>query len=557
MAMWASLRRLGGRRGRFGQRGAVAVLVGLLAVLVLFGMLGIAVDLAYLYARKTELQNAADAAALAGAREINLRQSGIDAAVDAAIAMFALNATDNLIAGTTISAANLRFGSCANPDDRLPLRTPSCAFVDPGSIGSDADAATLSFIEVDTGSAASRRVFFMPILGGPQAAASLGYAVAGHYLHQITPIGVCVVTPTRYDHYAHGELLEYGFRRGVAYDIMALGPLGSNSLPYLVNPVDSDPASCDPMHSSANFTIPFVCTGNSAVGQGAVSGTVYAIGNTGLSNVVVSALNSRFGLYGSAGWGTGQCEPGTAPPDTNVKQYCYRVATGGNSRCLGQQNGSWVPSAVAPHTAYDLDSNNVAQWGTNVPGYQTVQLDSTTKKPCYNASPGGSGTPNRNFAAGGCGPNTGGPNYGVLWSYGPAYRYSALAAGRVGAPFTAAEANQQSRMYNDSATPMTYFGPNPATPTYSASPPYFHNSGTFFQAPTGGGGEAGRRVLNLLLVDCPNVSGAGACGQRLPILGIGRFFMSVLADPTGNKKIEAEFAGLIDQTQQAEIKLYR
>ena len=125
MAMWASLRRLGGRRGRFGQRGAVAVLVGLLAVLVLFGMLGIAVDLAYLYARKTELQNAADAAALAGAREINLRQSGIDAAVDAAIAMFALNATDNLIAGTTISAANLRFGSCANPDDRLPLRTPS------------------------------------------------------------------------------------------------------------------------------------------------------------------------------------------------------------------------------------------------------------------------------------------------------------------------------------------------------------------------------------------------------------------------------------------------
>ena len=46
------------------QQGAVAMIVGLLAVLVLFGMLGIAVDLSYLYARKTELQNAADAAAL-------------------------------------------------------------------------------------------------------------------------------------------------------------------------------------------------------------------------------------------------------------------------------------------------------------------------------------------------------------------------------------------------------------------------------------------------------------------------------------------------------------
>ena len=116
------------------QRGAVALIVGLLAVLVLFGMMGVAVDLSYLYARKTELQNAADAAALAGARELNQRQSGITAAVDAAIALFAANASDNLIAGATISEANIRFGSCANPDDRLPLRSPNCPFFSSGSI---------------------------------------------------------------------------------------------------------------------------------------------------------------------------------------------------------------------------------------------------------------------------------------------------------------------------------------------------------------------------------------------------------------------------------------
>ena len=131
-----------------------------------------AVDLSYLYARKTELQNAADAAALAGARELNQRQSGITAAVDAAIALFAANASDNLIAGATISEANIRFGSCANPDDRLPLRSPNCPFFSSGSIASDSEAAPLSFIEVDTGAASNRPVFFMPVSGGPSTASA-------------------------------------------------------------------------------------------------------------------------------------------------------------------------------------------------------------------------------------------------------------------------------------------------------------------------------------------------------------------------------------------------
>jgi len=44
----------------------VAIVIGLLIVVV-----GLVVDLGYLYTRKTELQNAADAAALAGAKELN------------------------------------------------------------------------------------------------------------------------------------------------------------------------------------------------------------------------------------------------------------------------------------------------------------------------------------------------------------------------------------------------------------------------------------------------------------------------------------------------------
>lgn len=56
-------------RKAVGQRGAVAVLVALMLI-VLIGAAGIALDLGRLFVAKTELQNAADACALAAAREL-------------------------------------------------------------------------------------------------------------------------------------------------------------------------------------------------------------------------------------------------------------------------------------------------------------------------------------------------------------------------------------------------------------------------------------------------------------------------------------------------------
>jgi hypothetical protein len=52
------------------QRGAVAVVVGI-AIFVLVGMIGLALDLGQMFVNKTELQNAADACALAAARELD------------------------------------------------------------------------------------------------------------------------------------------------------------------------------------------------------------------------------------------------------------------------------------------------------------------------------------------------------------------------------------------------------------------------------------------------------------------------------------------------------
>ncbi len=62
------------------QRGAIAIIVGL-SIFVLIGFLALVLDLGRTYIAKTELQNAADAAALAGAKELDGSTAGIDRAL--------------------------------------------------------------------------------------------------------------------------------------------------------------------------------------------------------------------------------------------------------------------------------------------------------------------------------------------------------------------------------------------------------------------------------------------------------------------------------------------
>jgi Flp pilus assembly protein TadG len=528
------------------QRGTVAIMAGLAAV-TLFAFGGLALDLGHLYIAKSELQNAADAAALAGAKELNNKLEGVTRAVNKAIAIAAQHRYD-FSKPVTITIDNIRLASCPNAANtntfgRPTSRTPTCTFVPAASVTSDAEAPGLSFIEVDSGTQ-NLNTYLMRVAGAAyNTTSTAGYAVAGRFFTNVTPIGVCAISTQRTDSYAlpgppaTTEVLQYGFRFGMAYDVMSLGPLSGAGVPYLVNPVDTDPASCDPYHSSTNFTAPFVCTGTSAVAQGLSAGTGNAIGNTGLSDSIVKALNSRFGKYSGA-YGTNKCDPSSAPPDANIMQYCY--TTSGGSACPNQ-----APRIGAQGTDNN-DPDAVANWSDNTNTHQTVAIDATTKKPLYNYAPGGTGTPNLAF-----GTNPAGPNNGVLWSYGPAYQYDSSKATGVGTAFTAAEANAQSQMYN-TGTAMRYFGDS-----YPASYPYWQTSGPMFSS-GGPTGVRNRRVLNLLIIDCDNVVGTGACGRQLPVLGIGKFFMQTLADPTGSpKKIYGEFAGLVAPIPSDDIKLFR
>jgi hypothetical protein len=97
------------------QRGAVAVVVGL-TILVLVGMIGLALDSGQLFVNKTELQNAADACALAAARELDGTADALTRADDAGV----LVGTQNLVgfqdAAVALTAADISYSEHLSPN---------------------------------------------------------------------------------------------------------------------------------------------------------------------------------------------------------------------------------------------------------------------------------------------------------------------------------------------------------------------------------------------------------------------------------------------------------
>lgn len=321
------------------QRGAVAIVFSLTLV-ALLAVGGLVLDLSHLYVLKSELQNAADSAALAGAKEINLSAAGVTNAANKAIA-FAGQNTYNFGTALTLSNADIAFSS--DPDG--PWSSVSEAIASPSN---------KSFIKVDT-SSKSVSTYLMNVVGINSVATS-GVAVAGRFVVDVTPLGVCAKDLTKYNALAplpdgRRELTEYGFRRGYTYNILELGAVsGSPSDPMLLNPVDSPPTPCSPSNSSVNFTAPFLCQGNSALAANAP--IVYA--NTGAAKVPTErALNSRFDDFP----GGTSCIPATSPPAPNIHEYDYSItaANGGPAAWMTP-----APTAVNYHVYWSYAKAAIA-----------------------------------------------------------------------------------------------------------------------------------------------------------------------------------------------------
>jgi Flp pilus assembly protein TadG len=477
--------------GRRRQRGSVAILFGV-TIFLLFGFMALVIDLGRTYVVRTELQNAADAAALAGAKDLNHTRAGVESAVAHAIAIAAQNSYKFSLP-VSITGADMWVAD--RPDLQDNAWTPVA------SVTTDAAASGKTFLKVKIPSGELATFFaVIPPTGtgtGTASTSTYGVAVAGRLESSLTPIGICAiknaagVSRPRDETLMPGvtnELAQFGFRHGVSYNVFALGPLGAPSNPYLLDPIDVYPNHCEPSNASADATAPFICNGTSAM-LSRTPGTVY--GNTGVSaGKIEAALNSRFNIYS----GPSVCTPAQAPPDTNIRKF----------GCTGA-------SCVAP----------AADW--MAPSDQTVTPAGIPTL----AQPVPTGITSKN-------------QYGVLWSYSRAVKADGTELGLA----------DWASLYQAPGGAPTANANFPAVGS-----PYLDSGHT--TAPVGNTGQADRRVVNLVIVDCPAAPPTGGSCTVLPVVGVGRFFMQVPADFSGSpKKLQVEFAGLIEPVPIAEIKLY-
>lgn len=467
------------------QRGVIAILCGA-TLLGMLALLGLALDLTQLYNRKAELQILADATALAAARELNGTESGIANAVTAAAtAASRLPYRYNL---STVSWSNdaLRFAATpATPDD---------GWADVAA--AQGAPARMMYAKIDTRRLASDPglvdAVFMHLGGrGRGASYTAARAVAGRAATLVTPLAICAQSTAAAASRANvsgnasfNELVEFGFRRGVAYDLMNLNPHGLTPENFLIDPLASPGMSGNAADFATAVVGPFVCAGQLAMPT-VIGGTLTVQRGFPLA-ALYQHLNARFDDYSA-----NACMPETAPPDSNIKPYPTTPA--------------WMTPAPAAQTAASWTSGGTRLW---------TRADPLPGDASNTAS-----------------------QYGLLWAGARAVPYSAYVAQPVepAAGYSVFATSAWSSLYTPGPPAASGYPNNKSTAT-----PYNQASGSYFQAPAPARqpGLANRRMLNVALLACPVPAGATASAT---VLGVGRFFMAV---PATASSLSAEFAGI-------------
>lgn len=476
------------------QRGAFAVMFVPL-LLVMIGFWALALDIGQAYSRKADLHGIAKAAALAAARQLDGTPEGLTAAKNAASTAVASLRYQNFGSGSAFTWKDeaLSFGKSA---ERSGTWIPAA-----GAGASSTQAAELFFVRVDTTgldpAVGTIRTFFVKLFDRSLATVQLSdSAIAGRTSVGAMPIGVCAMSPdmaaARPASGSSGvelsELVQYGFRRGVSYDLMKLNPNGTTPVRFAINPV-ADPGTTTPGFTMSSLE-PFVCSGSMWVRR-LNGGTIKVseLPDTSPLAALRSALNTRFDTYSNT-----LCNPGGASPDINIKSYAY-------------------------------DQAGVVKWMSPDKGSAAVATTTGRGKlePVFNLS-----TP----------PSSPG-DYGPLWAYAK--------AAKAPSPVDSPEPAGGFATFSPSDWPTLY----PSGPTSSSYPttspaPYFSSTSNFYLAPRVANRPMAvphRRLLNIPLLSCSPSAPSGS-NVEATVLGIGKFFMTV---PATDDSLIAEFAGLLPQ----------
>lgn len=470
------------RQPRSSERGAFGILYAIILP-VMLGMVGLAVDLSIVYARSHELQAIADGAALAAARALDGTAEGLATAEENARRTARL-AKYRFLDAETIewSVAALSFG----PTVDGPWS--------PANAVAAGDVPNMRFARVDT--AGLNTVYgrvsatFLQVVGVSGEQNLSRSAVAGRKDSSLAPLALCALNPAersgRLNAAGAEELLEFGFRRGVGYNLLNIGP-ATQARNYIVNPVDFAPAPAIATHMDDAAIRPFVCTGTMHIPLLQAGSILYV--REGFPAAWAAELNSRFGNYN----GGSICNKYGAPPDSNIIEF------------RGGYPQFWMPNgrtATLRASAMPLDESSAG------PG--------SDKRTIADVDPVPGGT-----VAG---------HYGPLWAFSRPLRYNS-ATDVVGPPFTRTD---WASLY-PVGTP-----PAPSSNYNRTIMPYELNAAPNRLSPLPLHGMHQRRVLNVPLLACP-ANGA----TRATMVAIGRFMMTSPAT-VAPAAIHAEFGGLVN-----------
>lgn len=389
------------------ESGVIAIMMaGVL--FILFAFCSLALELSQVYNRKVEMQNVADTAAVAAAYELDGTPAGISRAAQKAAVRFSAPAPSQLTyqyGKQSMSWSNgaIEFGTTS--------RGPWTSY---DNAAAKAAPNGLLYVKIDTSGLdpayGQVNTLFMRVISNSLGTVSVSArAVAGRVGIAVTPLGICAMRPEA-SRNRSGELEQYGFRRGVSYDLMQLNPQATTvGQTFLIDPLVA-PGTTGTSASSVSTVAPFVCTGTMGIAR--VTGGAVSVSSPFPLGSLYDHLNSRFDSYSAT---TAPCSPDSAPPDTNVKPYTYNTIT----------------------------------WMATAPTGQSAALSTVDGKRWTVAGP--DPTPTGTTAG----------QYGVLWSYAKAVGY---AASPPSGGYTGYDVTNWKTLYDPG---------QPKANAYPSTPPYF------------------------------------------------------------------------------------
>lgn len=321
-----------------------------ISMLFLLLMVGLCIDVSRIYMLRAELQNAADAAALTAARELNSGTGGIDDAVIRANAIINTRGFDK----TGVTIASVEFA--------VNLGGPYW----PVGADTTANAADIRFVRVTTEAASTSMLFASKALGASHTESRLavaGMSVGLNGICDFFPAAVALqdpdLTDDEYTLPAAGTLMTLNFSQGTGnsatlkekdYIILEVPDINGNGQVETALLTAGVPNFCKKLGDNINMT-PSSNPGNGprAAGDG---------------------LNTRFNVYAN-GYGS-NLTPNRFPPDSNIKELIpyldYKNKTSGqvttpNPNAPGQDERRMLVAPIILPGTYPAYTTNIQAWG--------------------------------------------------------------------------------------------------------------------------------------------------------------------------------------------------